>query len=189
MIALALLLAALAPEDSLADQIVRCGLVREAIAADDAPFPHVTVAGEATDAQLDCVAAIWTRVPRVRFSDAAVQARFLPRYTDAAQRRAVAESRAWLANVQLLDGLPRFDPAHQSLAGFALALERLCGARPRSILRAHGHTLDIREVAPGRIPIRTIQCVMMSALASDLPAHGYVLSSGGVPVSWTEING
>lgn len=103
-----------------------------------------------TDAQLLCFGAtIAPRGDKVAFSFE--DERLSARYSALAQREALASARAARTGARailrrqgLLGRLPAFDRRRETLAAFAIRLERLCSAAPRTVLRARGGYLSLR---------------------------------------------
>lgn len=142
MIALALLLATLEPDEDIADRVVRCGVdlarvsVEEIGISPDGPFSeiHITMPDSAvTSDHLACLVGLAMAGHMIIFSDDATQSRFDP--LDAAAWKKATEIRArdWLASHELLERLPVYDPAWQSVAAFATALETYCHAAPGTL--------------------------------------------------------
>lgn len=58
-------------------------------------------------------------------------------------RQMVAWARQALHDAGLLKRVPRHDPRSESLAAFAIRIERFCGARPGSVLIAQDDRIDL----------------------------------------------
>jgi hypothetical protein len=97
-----------------------------------------------SDRQIACFGAtIGPRSDKVAFS--IEDARLGVRYDRLAERASLRSARAILRRQGLLKRLPVFDRRRETLAAFALRLEQLCGAAPRTVLRARGGYLSLRS--------------------------------------------
>jgi len=139
MFALALLLAMPAPDDDLtviAEQVVRCGVDRAQVKVSDpattlrGPIADIEIATPSaalSDGHLACLVPLATAGNFFTFTDPAAGCRFRPLAYAAWRAERRSESRKWLADHGMLDRLPGYDPAHQSMADFARTLRALCG--------------------------------------------------------------
>ena len=95
---------------------------------------------------------------------------------DRAERRRAREQ---LRRLGLLHRLPRFDPRHERLTGFAVQLERLCGAKPHSALVAVRGNIEVTQAAlrRGVAHFNRIDCAVHAATAS-----GYQVFGAPVPI-------
>jgi len=176
MIALALLFAALAPDDGLADQIAHCGIARDQIAVryedglQDETATIATPAAVLTGNQLNCLAGLAMSGRVFVFADPAAQKRFDPVIATADRKAATAEARQWLADDGVLDRLPVYDPARQTLAEFGVSLESLCGLPAGAALRATGKFLILAPPAdpePSEAELARFQCVISASIAAN----------------------
>jgi len=156
MIALVLLLAAIAPDDgpeaAVADQVIRCGIDRTRVSvtdgayAGDTPIADIAIAtpdSALTRDQLDCLVRLATAGNWIRFGDPAAQARFDPLAGVALPKARLLEARQWLTDHHLLDRLPSYDPARDTLADIAVSLRALCGITGGVTLKAEGNALTL----------------------------------------------
>jgi hypothetical protein len=152
MIALALLLAMLAPEDDVVDRVARCGVDRARISVESEGSTGFYVAISSPNSalsrkQLACLYDILS----IRegpyffvFADPAVAKRFDHLSLTKNFEILRDEAREWLASRGLLDRLPAFDPERQTLGEFAGSLERMCDVAPGSRLKIEpGNRLTI----------------------------------------------
>ena len=173
MIALALLLAALAPEESLADQVAACGVDRAQIRVEQDAHLQAEIATIATpDAALTedllgCLVDLAVTGYFIEFADPMVTARFTPQVNATSRRVAVHAARLWLANRGLLQKLPFYDPEAQTLPQFTQALEAMCGIAPGTRLKPLGaHTVTFVGLdKSGDDP--ALQCLFNAVVAAD----------------------
>jgi len=100
-----------------------------------------------------------------------------PIFEDAAlgERYAMLNARDALLEAGVLDRLPVFRPRRETLAAFAVRLERLCRARPHSALKAVGDNIEITGIEPDRRDPRDFlyqHCAMQAAIASGYQVFG-----------------
>lgn len=127
--------AAQRPAATVQEALARCGIDRGQIAQrfDREVQSEVAIisGGGYDDAVLGCAAdALAERLAIARFEASDTDSRFGDLWGAAMQRLAESHARQWLSERGLLDTLPRYDPERQTLAEFAVALERLCGIAP-----------------------------------------------------------
>lgn len=177
MIALALLLATLAPDDGIADQIAHCGVARSQIESryepdlQDETATIATPGPALTESQLKCLVGLTLSGRILAFIDPAAQARFDPLFQVAARKAASQEARQWLAEHGLLDKLPVYDPARQTIAEYGASLESLCGVTPGTRLKASGANRLV-FVPPANLDFddagsTAFQCIISAAFVAD----------------------
>ncbi len=168
----------LQPESVRAMVIANCGIdgARLRIDRDEgAAMTTLTVTDSAplSDTQLGCygetlaIAGIYMPDP---IAPAFEDDRLGDRYSAHVERDTLANARRALREIGLLGRVPRHNPKRESLAAFAIRIERLCGARPGSILLVHADWIDLRdEVLADSAPRSawpTTFCVMNVATAA-----------------------
>jgi len=85
------------------------------------------------------------------------------------RHRMVTSARADLRRRGLLDRVPHFDRRHETLRAFAVRLERLCEARPHTVLRVVDGWITIRDDPPAHQTgpqLRRWFCVTNAAILS-----------------------
>jgi len=182
MLAFSLLLAMLAPDDGLADQIAHCGIARDQITTryedmlQDETATIATPGPALTAPQLKCLVALTMSGRIFAFTDPAAQARFDPLLRASGRQAAQREARQWLADHGLLGKLPAYDPARQSLADFGVSLEALCGIPPGTRLRAfNADTLSF--IPPANLDlddasVTAFSCIVSATMGSNLEERG-----------------
>lgn len=178
MIALALLAAD--DDATVRDAIVtRCEIPVERIGI-EADEPNdiriVTIRGAAplSDAQLDCFGTV-----------VAEAAALAPSFEDEALGKHYARvaGRSNLMSMGLLERLPVFDPARDTLRRFARKLERLCKVRPGTMLEADDGNIHLLRSALD-LPSERYEPVI--CLISALDASGFNAFAIDVPIPMTE---
>jgi hypothetical protein len=170
MLMLAALLVTPSPDDdaaaALRDAIViRCGIAAERIAIEHwegEKQPTIVLKGDAPlgDIELNCFGMEIAATGAIGFTIE----------NDAISRRysALAATRA-LDELQRSRPLPVFDADRESLASYAVRIERLCGLRPRSTLRAVRSNIELIDAALNRKGDRTflrVHCAITAASAA-----------------------
>lgn len=187
----ALLLSAVLPQEDLAAvaegrrvaMVAECHIPAERLALEKLdPIPPdnmiayiVIVKGHAplSDAQIRCYTrqltdSVWPSFENSELGE---------RYTELARADTLANARKALAELGLLHRLPVHDPSRETLAAFAVRLERLCRARPRSLLVAVDGNIQLVEGwfkrhAPG--DFERITCAMNAVPAAGFEVYGAV---------------
>jgi hypothetical protein len=96
--------------------------------------------------QFACIARLQATGLIISFDDIEANAKFLLAVQSAFRSKARDDALVWLAERDLLDNLPLFDPSATDLASYAASLERHCGVLPGSILEVYDkHLLTIRR--------------------------------------------
>ena|SRR3569623_2064948 len=156
-----------AAERARAAVIAACHIPADRLAIEQDPGSvlfSVALKGSAplSDKQLDCFAtklAAASDNVALSIEDERVGAR----YDRLSRRSMVVTARSVLRRQGLLARLPRFDRRRETLAAFAIRLERLCRAAPHSVLRVRDGHLALRHKAP---PGDRTFCTVNAGIAS-----------------------
>jgi len=178
MFALALLLAAApAPDPEALRQVIiaRCGIAADRLAVEpwtDPPEEVLVVKGDELlpDGQLSCLGAALSQANvegypvAFSFDDFALGKRY-----------SILRGREGLAQMGLLDRLPVYDAERETRARFARRLERLCKARPGSLLIVRRGNIRVRAHVfddPKLLGSDAVVCAVNALEASGFNALG-----------------
>jgi len=133
--------------------VATCHIAADRLAVEqdgDPPFYTIALRGGAplTAAQLGCFADRMAAGGDVGLS--IDDERLSKAYDRLRQRRMLISARVDLGRLGLLGRVPRFDRRRETLGSFAVRLERLCGAKPHTVLRVVDGRITIRNDVPGR---------------------------------------
>lgn len=183
MFALSLLLLVATPDIEALRQavIAKCEIPADRVVIvlwDAAPEGVVTLKGDGmlSDAQLSCFGTMADNSDGITFAfeDAAIG----ERYEEVQVRERLAAARSVLAELHVLDRLPVYNPQRDGLAVFAHKLERLCGARPGSILRVKNGRIVARDGILYKGGLRHYErasCVINAVIASGFEPYEPIL--------------
>ncbi|QIG79222.1 hypothetical protein [Stakelama tenebrarum] len=108
------------------------------------------------------------------FEDATVSRLFAEEYARQSAAAAHRMARAWLAERDMLNSLPSYDPAHDSLADFAERMEAFCKLERRGTLIARdGYlTLDLDVMQRDSASEDEMTCLVNAIFESDFGKSG-----------------
>lgn len=167
----------------IADKLVACGLDRSAISItwqNDLQNIEVVIRREAhvSPRQFACINQAASH-EIVIFEDQSLQSAYTDYTVELFRPRMIAESKAAVAKLGLLEGFPKRSN-YADLRSYAGALERHCGLNEGSVLRVSGETVTFE---PTREPDfsaftkryeKILAVVMYASVIGDLPKSGFI---------------
>lgn len=148
-------------------------------------YAAVITAPAPTDEVLACLAELDTRAGLViEFPNQQVWMRYGPFIMAASDAKGAEMEpayrqmvRQWLEDRGLLQGLPEYDPPHQTLAAFAGAIEVHCGLPEGSALEAGDARLTL--VGDSGSSLEQMSCLTAALGGSNLYDHGVAVWATG----------
>jgi hypothetical protein len=171
-------------------ELATCGVASETVAVeydsalDDFSFRIRRTPSVLDASQLACIARLQV-AGAISFEDPETEAKFRLAADIALMTKMREDARVWLAQHNLLEGLPVFDPTASDLASYAQRLESHCGFPPGSALEVSGpKSLTIRHGLPDPGTLRgdalqrtfdVLERIRHAVAASNLSDHGIKL--------------
>jgi len=169
------------------EAISRCGIPAEKITVSNeaelqSEVVSISDAGEVTEQKWVCLLDAVHPFYSLQLEDPGQRASFYEVEQRERQKRARAESTAWLRARGMLDRVPPYERG-SDISAFARAVEEACSIPTGTMLQAKGDHLTFRRDAPARLigdgATDKLACLMHVMFASNAPGSGMMFGIVG----------